>query len=174
MKEIWKEIQGFENYQISNLGNVIGNEVKTSFGVGYKTYPIRVIKQWKCKKGYCYVTLKNLKIKKNLSIHRLIGMHFIENKENKPQINHINGIKDDNNVNNLEWNTAKENLYHARINKLNNISGVNNYKSKLTIQDILQIRESKLTQRELSLIYNISQVGISKIKLYKTYKDDGK
>jgi hypothetical protein len=174
MKEIWKEIIGFENYQISNFGNVIGKEVKTSFGCGYKIYPNRNVKQWKCKKGYCYVTLLNLKLKKNLSIHRLVALHFIENTENKPQVNHKDGNKQNNHISNLEWATAKENLLHAMENNLNNISGVNNYLSKLTWEDVFEIRKSTLTQRELGIKYNICQSCISRVKLNKSYKINGK
>lgn len=171
--EVWKTIEGFENYEISNLGNVIGKKIKTSFGYGYKIYPVRDIKQWKDKKGYCYVTLLNLGIKKNLLVHRLVALHFITNIDNKPQINHINGIKSDNYFYNLEWNTAKENLLHARTNKLNNISGTDNYQSKLTEKDVIEIRKNidKLTQKKLSLKYFITQAQIWKVINFKTYKN---
>jgi hypothetical protein len=168
--EVWKKIEGFENYEISTFGNVRGLPIITKFGIATKKYPLRFIKKWNDKKGYLYVTLINNGKKKNLLIHRLVCSAFLENKHCKAQVNHKNGIKSDNNIENLEWCTAKENLKHAVDTGLNINYGIYNYQSKLNLQDIDFIRNSDLKQRELSLKYNISQTTISKIILRKTYK----
>lgn len=169
--EIWKTIKGLEDYKVSNLGNVIGLEIKTNFGCSYKTYPKRVIKPWLDKKGYYYIDISNKGKKVRFLLHRLVALHFIENTENKPQINHKDGNKSNNAVSNLEWCTAKENLKHARDTGLNNISGVNNYQTNLKKEDIYFIRNSKLKQKELAKIFNVEQTTISAIKTFKTFKN---
>ena len=169
--EIWKKINGFENYEISNLGRVKSLEKKTSFGVSCKIYPQTILKNWIDKKGYCYVDLRNNNKRTRFLVHRLVCFNFLGNPENKPQVNHINGIKLDNRLENLEWNTCKENINHAIQTGLNNISGVNNYRSKLTKEQVNNIRVSNLAQKELSVIYNISQASVSRIILKKTYKN---
>ena len=169
--EIFKDVKNYEGYyQISNLGRIKSLETKTSFGVSYKIHKESIVKSWKDKKGYCYVSLSVKGIKKNYLVHRLVAISFIENPLNKPQVNHINGIKSDNNVNNLEWCTAKENLKHAVDNGLNLNYGIHNYNSKLSLEEVYFIRISNLNQRELALKFNMSQSSISKIILKKTYK----
>ena len=95
-----KIIDGYENYSISDNGVVI-NEITS-----------KVKSQFIDRKGYSVVTLFKDNKAKNLKIHRLVATAFIPNKNALPQINHINGIKTDNRVQNLEWCTAKENNNH--------------------------------------------------------------
>lgn len=170
--EVWKKIQGLENYEVSSYGNVKGLEIKTRFGNGYKIYPERKIKPWMDKKGYFYIDISNKSIYTRFLLHRLVALHFILNNENKPQINHINGIKSDNKVENLEWCTAKENLKHARDTGLTKISGVDHYNSKLTKEDVFFIKNSSLRNIELCKKFNVAQGTISRIRLKKTYKND--
>lgn len=104
MEEIWKDIVGYEGlYQVSNLGRV-----KRLVSVKCKTERFIAITKDK-KFGYCRVMLcKNNKTKRFL-IHRLLAEHFIPNPENKPCIDHINGDRSDNRIENLRWCTYKEN-----------------------------------------------------------------
>lgn len=122
MNEIWKDIdfiKGFEGlYQVSNMGNVksLGRTVyypnscfnKTNKGV-YR--PEKILKAKT--KRYVGVTLSNSTNKIYPNVHRLVALAFIPNPLNKPCVNHINGIKNDNRVENLEWVTWDENVQHA-------------------------------------------------------------
>src|SRR3979490_3256655 len=103
MKEIWKDIKGYEGlYQVSNLGGV----KSISTGLGRSSGP-RV--PWPSKTNYLYVSLSNGG-KKNFLLHRLVAIAFIPNPDNKPCINHKNGIKSDCKTINLEWCTHSENM----------------------------------------------------------------
>lgn len=102
-KEIWKPIEGYERiYAISSCGNV------RSFHDGMNLLIPR-----RKKSGYLFVCLSKNNIQRYFHIHRLVGKAFIPNPDKKPQINHKNGIKDDNRVENLEWNTHAENQRHS-------------------------------------------------------------
>lgn len=104
MIETWKDINNYIGiYQISNIGRI--KSLPKYNGIG----KIKFLKPYSVGKGYLGVKLKN----KNYSIHRLVGEYFIDNPDNKTQINHKNGIKTDNRVENLEWSTPKENINHA-------------------------------------------------------------
>lgn len=101
--EIWKDIEGFEGrYQVSNKGRVKSlhfNWSDTS----------KILKPQRFPKGYLRVTIGG----KIIGIHRLVAMAFIDNPKGLPQVNHIDGDKANNNVENLEWCTPSENLKHA-------------------------------------------------------------
>jgi hypothetical protein len=103
--EIWKDIQDYEGlYQVSNLGRV-----KSLVRVHYCKKE-RILTNIKLPNGYIYVRLCKDGKGKNVRVHRLVAVAFIPNPENLPQIDHINADKTNNNVNNLRWVTAKENI----------------------------------------------------------------
>lgn len=127
-KEEWKDIKEYEGkYQISNLGNVKALDYK-------RTKKEKILKPRINSTGYMVVNLyKNAKFK-TFKIHRLIAQAFIINPENKPCINHIDGNKLNNSIDNLEWCTYRENTIHAIKNGLASSPkpryGLDNYKAK--------------------------------------------
>lgn len=117
MNEIWFPVLGFEDYLISNLGNV-KSKARLIISIDGKTYrrKEKLLKPKKHKDGYLFVQLTKNKKRSNLYIHRLVAQAFISNPENKPMVNHKDGNKRNNCIENLEWVTAKENAVHAYTN----------------------------------------------------------
>ena len=154
MKEIWKPIKGYENYLISNLGRV-----KTKQG-RYKK-----INYGTCKYGYLDLWKDNKP--KKCRVHRLVAEAFIQNPDNKEQVNHIDGNKSNNRVDNLEWVTPKENIKHAIDNDLSSIKfGSKNLSAKLTEDDVRYIRtvaKKTKTVKELAEQFNVSTTNIYNI-----------
>lgn len=115
--EIWKDIIGYEGlYQVSNLGNVksIGRmlyDINKKENVIYKRD--KLLKYAINHKGYKIVKLQKCCSKKTISIHRLVALTFIPNPDNLPQVNHIDGNKQNNCVSNLEWCDNTYNHNHA-------------------------------------------------------------
>lgn len=112
--EIWKDIKGYEGlYQVSDLGRVksLKREVKNKNG--FRIVKEKVLKPIINNKGYyVYGLRKNGKLEMKL-LHRLIGEHFLENKNKFTCINHIDGNKLNNRIDNLEWCTYKHNIKEA-------------------------------------------------------------
>ena len=102
MEEIWKDIKGYEGlYKVSNLGHIYSNYVNRNLEGSLDKY------------GYKVTILTNNGIHRRYLSHRLVAQAFIPNPENKPQVNHIDEDKINNRIDNLEWNTAKENMNHG-------------------------------------------------------------
>jgi hypothetical protein len=112
MTENWKDIEGFEGYyQVSDLGNV------------KSTRSGKILKPILINSGYLTVTLCVDYSKTTRLLHRLVAYHWIENPENKKEVNHKKGNKRDNRVSELEWSTPKGNVQHAK-----NILDVSSYR----------------------------------------------
>jgi len=180
MQEIWKDIKDFENmYQVSNLGRVKSLPRIIMRKDGKKqTIKGQFLKGSKDTKGYIQVELKkdgkrNIKV-----IHRLVALAFIPNVENKEQVNHIDGNKENNCTSNLEWCTCQENIQHAWKNELNVASyGENHPNHKLTEEQARYIknnyipRDKKFGARALAKKFNVSTGPIQNIIHKKGWKN---
>jgi len=127
--EVWKTVKGFENYEVSNYGNVRSNHYSK----------VRILKQESNrsnnKGSYKRVSLSKDNVIFRFQVHRLVADSFIENNHNKPCVNHIDGNPSNNNISNLEWCTYSENEIHSYevLGKVNPIR-------KLKEIDVLDIR----------------------------------
>lgn len=159
-------IDGFPAYHVTRDGRVFrilkGN---TTGNVGELTQQLR--NKYKC------VTLFAQNIRKMFSVHRLVGLAYIQNTDDKPMINHINGIKTDNNVDNLEWVTSIENVKHAIDNSLTNYklgeNTSNNKLSNIQVYEIKQLLKTNITQRAIAELYGISEGNVTSIKNGNTW-----
>lgn len=183
MQEIFKKITGYENYEVSNLGRV--RNIKTNKFLIQKN-----------DRDYRSVALTYKPgFRKSFRVHRLVALSFIDNPENKPQINHRDGIKSNNNVDNLEWSTASENMLHAYSIGLMKkpighmkgkkhseetkekirmqLIGEKNPNSKLKSKDAIEIRrlyKNGYKRKQLEILYNVGQSCIYRITKNLTYK----
>ena len=114
MDEKWKTIPGFEGYyEASNLGQIRSVERIVRSGRGYRTVFSTILKPAIGEWGYEYVSLSVNGKRYNRRVNRLIAQTFIENPNHLPQVNHKDGVKTNNCVDNLEWCTASRNMKHC-------------------------------------------------------------
>ncbi len=156
--EIWKPIAEYEEqYLISNKGNV--KSLKTDV---YLTPNLH-------DKKYLRVSLYKNNKRKHYKLHRLVAIAFIENPNNKPEVNHKDGNKMNNNDWNLEWSTNQENTDHAVLNNLHSSL----ITRKLSYDDIIFIFENPaLGYKKLSKKFNVSRSVIQRVRKNKIYKRD--
>lgn len=132
--EVWTDIKGYEGYyQISNLGNVKSlPRVVMSAGRPIKRVG-KLLKQYRGTDGYVFVRLCKLGKAKYWRSHRLVAIHFIENPNDYPAVNHLDADVTNNQASNLEWCTIKQNNKHTyTLGRNNNPSGAAHWKAKLT------------------------------------------
>ena len=158
--EIWKIITTHPNYEISTFGNVRRSDTKELKALSIATG------------GYLKVTL--YPNPKTFMVHRLVAIEFINNEENKPQVNHIDSNRQNNHVNNLEWVTCKENMQHcAASNRTPNHKGINNPTARFTEEEIVYIRTSSKQSLELAKEFGVNSTSISAIRTGTKYKTSG-
>lgn len=151
---MFKEVNGFEKYSVSNDGSVCG--------------PRGLLKPWIGRGGYLKVCLsKGRKNRRWVYVHRLVCETFHDRKIGKNEINHIDGNKFNNSSKNLEWVTRSENSLHAFRNGLNvPATGERNSSHKLSVMDVHNIRILKClcTLRSLSKTYGINKNHVCNIQ----------
>jgi len=164
-------IEEAKKYTIDVYGNVEKNGKRMS--PFYKTG------------GYLRVGLvDNNKKQRHFSIHRLVAKAFIPNPLNLPQINHINGIKTDNRVENLEWTNASDNIKHAyKLGLITPLYGEEHQNCKIKDRDseiikrilyLIEEKKIRLTLKEISIIFGIDSSTIVEIKKGEIHKNDTK
>lgn len=128
MKEMWKTLNRNPDYQVSTLGEVrsVDREVTDSLGRTRKYLGV-VLRPSKDEHGYLLVGISKNGHSKRVFVHRLVAEAFIENPDDKPTVNHIDGDKTNNSVDNLEWATYKENRDHAVRTGLLDLDKVRNH-----------------------------------------------
>jgi hypothetical protein len=160
-----KTIANYPNYTISNTGVVFNLRTQ------------KIMKLHPDKDGYWVLNLSSNGHKRSMRVHRLVAEAFIWTNDTTLTVNHINGIKEDNTVENLEWLSNIDNIKHAFRTGLTPINpkGERSRRSKLTNTDANQIREwisnNTHTRKEIADMFNICLSSVSNIINYKTYKD---
>ena len=157
--EVWKDVIKYEGfYKVSNFGKVFNISKRNLCSLYYD------------KDGYSQVHLrKNTSINVEAKLHRVVALAFIPNSKYKQLVNHKNGIKTDNRVENLEWATAKENTQHALKNGLIK-TGEDSPVAKFSNEDILGIKELRangMEVQDIATIYSASPSYISRICMGK-------
>lgn len=175
MTEIWKDIVGYEGlYQVSNLGRLKRISRVRSDGKLLK----ELIKKNTPRKGDGYLQISlgtRSHTQKSRYLHQIVATAFIPNPENKRFVNHKNGIKADNRVENLEWCTYQENMDHAVETGLQNTKGENNLQHKLKEVTVLEIRSKydpniSKPLKKLSIEFGLPNWHIHSIVKRKTWK----
>lgn len=176
MNEIWKPVKGYEGlYEVSNYGKI--KSLRRWSGSCYKKETELSTKRLS-KDGYVRIALSKDNKKHETKMHRIVAEHFIENLNNKQTVNHIDGNKLNNRVDNLEWADRHEQLVHAySLGLKKSIRGTDNNQSKLTKEDVEYIRENYKRQSTefgtvaLSKKYGVSNRVIGLITRGLSYKN---
>lgn len=169
-EELWKSIKGFEGYyEVSNKGRVRSLDRHVPRSDGNKQFvkgKFLVISY--DTGGYSKVNLNRNGKATVGRVTRLVAENFIPNPYNKPTVNHINGNKKDDRVENLEWNTMSENIIHAFETELKTVySGEEHVASRLTNEEVLEMRRlyqsGNYTYLDLAEKYKVARITISRI-----------
>lgn len=173
----WDE---FLKYEIGSDGSV--------YSLNYNNTGKRnELRQYLDQDGYPYVFFVVNGRRYKRVVHRMVAISFIDNKENKPQVNHLNGIRNDNRVENLEWVTSRENTIHGykvngrkttykqRENSRNKFQGSRNPKAKVNEAIVLSIRRLRskgIPLKDIAARHSISTAQVSAIANNKFWKNE--
>lgn len=154
-----KDVEDFEGrFMITDFGRL--------FSINGRWKGLRLLKHAIDGPGYYNTTLRMKPKFLRIRIHQLVGLHFVDNPDNKPQLNHIDGNKLNNHYANLEWCTIAENIKHAVRIGLINFKGENHHNAKLKdadIQIIFDLRKQGLIMKDIGVIYGVSRRTIGDV-----------
>lgn len=164
MNEEWKFIPNYENYKVSNFGNVKN--------INYRNTGKELLLKGSSYNGYIHITLTKNNKSKTFLLHRLVAESFIPNIENKPCINHKDCNPQNNRIDNLEWCTQKENI--AYMDKLKRRKSGR----KITEEDVQEIIKKKnkgLSYKDVWIEYKdiLTLSGFEKVWYKITWKEIG-
>lgn len=174
-QEIWKDVIGYEGwYQVSSLGNVrsLPRMVRGRFNNSMRK-PGKTLGIHPNSKGYATVSLGHGRgNSKSIKLHRLVLTHFKSNPHNYPEINHIDGNKLNNRVENLEWCNRKQNIAHAVKNELMYTRRGSECSRKLTEAQAQFIKDNRgiIPKRELMERFNIKYATVTSIQCGYSWK----
>lgn len=172
MAETWRDISGYEKYEVSNTGKVRSKarDIIDSRGRnGHRKG--KLLSQATCRKGYKFVVLYDANLKsKTVKVHRLVAAAFIDNLFDLPQVNHKDGNKSNNHADNLEWCTNQENIIHAYQRNLISLArGQKHHRSKLSDEEVEWIRKNcikgdqEFGTHALGRRFGVANITISRI-----------
>lgn len=169
--ETWKQIPGYEGkYEVSDLGNVRSTYREQEFdgrwGKVKMRFQAKALKISRTRAGYCYLSLSKDSEQQKHLLHRLVMLAFVGPSDF--QVNHKDGRKENNALENLEYATASENLKHC-IHVLGKKRGEGAGGARLTTEDVLKIREDKRTLREIAADYGVTLQAIHLVKARKNW-----
>lgn len=173
--EQWVDIENYEGYYaVSNYGRIKSLQRLVPHGNDYQVINERILKLKIIKTGYVHIAMNKNGIRKTKAVHRLVARAFLSDWDKNLQVNHIDGDKTNNNVNNLEMCNSSENMKHAyRLGLEKSMAGENNVCAKLTNAQANEIRKlhssSKITLVKLASMYNVSPITIKRIITGKRY-----
>lgn len=153
--ERWRRIRGYRDYLVSSLGRVLSLKYDKK----------RILLPGTEGGGYRNVVLCKYGTRATFLVHRLVAIAFIANNKNLPQVNHKDGNKSNNAIDNLEWVTALQNTQHAIAIGIHAPIGESHGMAKLSEKDVRAIRvkyaTKKYTQQKLSVMYGVKVPAIS-------------
>lgn len=166
--EIWKDVPGYENFYQANPSGFIKSLSKPlRIKKGFRVTKELIISNTDNGEGYFICSLSKNTIRKSILLHRLIALTFVPNPLNLPEVNHKDGNKLNNHVDNLEWVTRQQNIDHSWSKKLTNCIGESHHNSKLNKIIVKEIREKyasgKHSYSQLGLEYGTSMYNVRNV-----------
>lgn len=159
---MFTELPEYPNYKIYEEGFVVSPRNK-------------VLSVYKNNAGYCFVGMKNVfGENKKVRLHRIVAQAFLPNKYNLPEVNHIDGDKSNNNLNNLEWVTSEQNKHHAWGLGLYQNKTEDHYNAVLSneeVHSICELLSKNVSNSVIAELYGVDRSIIAHIKAGDTWKD---
>lgn len=178
MNEQWLPIKGYEGlYEVSNTGKIKALYRRVDKGKCHRTWDEHLLKYALDNRGYFRTNLSKDGVNKTVKVHRVVAQTFIPNPEEKSTVNHIDGNKQNNHVDNLEWATLSEQQKHAYSKGLNSNCCEHNPSHKLTTSDIEWIRKHYVARHELygavalAKKFNVHRKTIGRITNHQSWKE---